>query len=189
MKLLSTLKEARKTGRERRKTLMGAIKGTSHEFHGIGVGMNHTYDSAAIYLDDENHGSRMRPTWPENPILYHWITSFSDHRLPHAWLKTRTPMKNHVSTIDLAGHGIFCLLTGIGREKWREAAKTVGKELGVEIRSHSIGWEQDYGDVYRDWERKREVEEHGGVLVRPDRYVCWRAVEMEEDSTTKLIKS
>ena len=61
------------------------------------------------------------------------------------------PLKQHTSTIDLAGHGRFTLLTGIGGEKWIEAAEKVGKGLGVEIKGYSIGWGQEWVDVYRDW--------------------------------------
>jgi len=52
----------------------------------------------------------------------------------------------------------------------------------------AIGWEQDYEDVYRDWEKEREVDEDGVILVMPDRYVCWRAVEADGDCTKKLME-
>jgi hypothetical protein len=41
--------------------------------------------------------------------------------------------------------------------------------------------------VYGDWERRREVEEDGCVLVRPDRTVCWRSEQMQEDCDGKLL--
>jgi hypothetical protein len=72
----------------------------------------------------------------------------------------------------LAGHGVFCLLTGIGGDNWKAASQSVSRELGLEIRSHGIGWGQDYVDVYGDWEEKREVEEDGAILIRPDRFIC-----------------
>ena len=61
------------------------------------------------------------------------------------------PVKDHTSTIDLAGHGKFSLITGIGGEKWVEAARAIEKELGIEINTHTIGWGQEWVDVYRDW--------------------------------------
>ena len=56
----------------------------------------------------------------------------------------------------------------------------------MEIASSSIGWKQDYEDVYFDWARRREVEEHGCVLARPDRFVAWRSKEMIDAPTEKL---
>lgn len=94
-------------------------------------------------------------------MLEHEITTFPGSRLPHAWLNTRVPGKKF-STIDLAGHGKFCLLTGIGGEWWKSEAEAVGKSPGVEIMCYPIGWTQDYKDVYFDWARRREVQEDGG---------------------------
>lgn len=151
MKILDSLKTASPEARERRKRINAAIEGTSHEFHGLGVEMNHRYESSAVYLDDEIKAGTPKPEWPEDPILHHKASTYPGHRLPHAWLNKTLPLKNQVSTIDLAGHGQFCLLTGIGGEKWIEAAAKVGKELGLAINAHSIGWGQEWVDVYRDW--------------------------------------
>jgi hypothetical protein len=186
MDFLKTLSEPTHEGKDRRKRLNAAIEWTSQEFHGIGVEMNHYYESDAVDLVDEIKALRKSPQWPENSTLYHLSTTFPGHRLPHAWLNHRMPTKKHVSTIDVAGHGVFCLLTGIGGEQWKEAAKSVSTELGIDIRAYGIGWGQEYEDVYRDWEKKREIEEDGAILVRPDRYICWRAMQMDGDCTKKL---
>ena len=189
MKVFNELNSSSPAGRARRKQLNEAIEGTAHEFHGIGVEMNHRYTSDAVVLDDEKTAKREPPSWPDDKVLHHRASTFPGSRLPHAWLNTRLPTPDHTSTHDIAGHGVFCLLTGIGGDGWKTAAEKVSKELGVEIKSHSIGWNQDWEDVYRDWERKREVEEDGCVLIRPDRYVCWRAMEGgdEEDKLRKVM--
>jgi hypothetical protein len=57
---------------------------------------------------------------------------------------------------------------------------------GVEIKSYSIGWKEDFEDVYFDWARRREVDEDGCVLVRPDRFVAWRSKSMVEDCAISL---
>ena len=184
MEQFDQLKAATPEGAKRRTALRDAVQGTSHEFHGLGIEMNQRYESGAVYVADEPNA---RPPLPEDEILEHEVTTYPGSRLPHAWINTRNPGKLF-STIDLAGHGAFCLITSIGGEKWKEAAKMVEKELGVEVRAYSLGWMQDYEDVYSDWARRREVGEDGCVLVRPDRFVAWRSMGMIDDCEGKLLK-
>ncbi|KAH6682997.1 FAD binding domain-containing protein [Halenospora varia] len=176
------LSEATPKGGARRQKLQTAIHGTSHEFHAVGVEMNQRYESKVVYLNDESP----RPPLPEDPVLKHEITTYPGSRLPHAWLNTRLPGKQ-ISTIDLAGHCAFSLYTGIGGEKWKIAAASTSKTLGIDIRAYSIGWKQDYEDVYFDWARRREISEDGCVLVRPDRFVAWRSQDMIKDPEQKLL--
>lgn len=182
----SEFKSPSREGRERRRRLRMAIEMTAHEFHGLGIEMNQRLESTAIVHDDE----APRPPLPEDPILFHEITTYPGSRLPHAWLNTRSPGKQ-ISTIDLAGNGKFCLLTGIGGEKWKAAVRDVSSRLGLEGRiiAYSIGWGCDYEDVYFDWARHREIDEDGCVLVRPDRYVCWRSFGMTDNAGVKLEKA
>lgn len=175
------LSEATAEGTARRAALQTAIEGTAHEFHGLGIEMNQRYESTAIYLADEGP----RPALPHDPLLEQEITTYPGSRLPHAWLNKKIP-EEQISTIDLAGHGVFCLLTGIGGQSWRTAAMEIAKEMDIEIRTYSIGWNQDYEDVYSDWARRREIAEDGCILVRPDRFVAWRAAKMQPDCERKL---
>ncbi|KUJ13596.1 uncharacterized protein LY89DRAFT_622534 [Mollisia scopiformis] len=176
------LSEASPAGIKRRAKLQEAVKDTSHEFHGVGVEMNQRYESKAIFLQDEGP----RPPLPQDAVLEHEITTYPGSRLPHAWLNTKLPGKQF-STIDLAGHGSFCLLTGIGGDEWKTAARQAAKELDININAYSIGWRQDYEDVYFDWARRREIAEDGCVLVRPDRFVAWRSKGMISDPAEKLL--
>lgn len=180
-KAFKELKEPTRVGAYRREKLRTAIEGTAHEFHAVGQEMNQRYESDAVYLEDEVS----RPPLPEDPILHHQITTYPGSRLPHAWLNTRVPGKQF-STQDIAGKGHFTLFTGIGGEKWRDAVKKVSERYGVEIHVCSIGWEQDYEDVYSDWARRREIDDDGCVLVRPDRFVAWRARLMPDQPEEKL---
>lgn len=59
---------------------------------------------------------------------------------------------------------------------------------GVKINAYSIGWTQDWEDVYGDWGRRREIEEDGCLLVRPDRTIAWRSVSMRDDASAALLK-
>lgn len=171
-------------GKARRKRLREAVDHTGHEFGGIGIEMNQWYDSSAVYLHNE---PAKRPSPPEDTVLEYQITTYPGSRLPHAWLNRKCPVEP-ISTIDLAGHGAFCLLTGIGGEAWKQAAVEVCRYIGVKINVHSIGWGQDWIDVYGDWERRREVDEDGCILVRPDRTVCWRSPSMRKDANAHLLK-
>ncbi|ESZ97364.1 hypothetical protein SBOR_2248 [Sclerotinia borealis F-4128] len=182
-KHFAELSEATPQGAARRARFQTAIEGTAREFHGVGIEMNQRYESSAVYSSNE----KPRPSLPADPVLDHEITTYPGSRLPHAWLNTKVPGKQF-STIDLAGHGRFCLLTGIGGEKWRPAAAKAAEILGLEINVYSIGWRQDYEDVYFDWARRREVGESGCVLVRPDRFVAWRSMEMMNMPNEKLLQ-
>ena len=168
-------------GRRRREAFRKGIENTGTEFHGLGVEMNQQYRSDAVYLLDEPEA----PALPEDAVRYRLISTYPGMRLPHAWLNTRVPGKRF-STIDLAGHGVFCLLTGPGGEKWKDAAGKVAEKVGVEIRTYSIGWKEDYEDVYFDWAKRSEIEEDGCVLVRPDRFVAWRSRSIIGNAEAKL---
>lgn len=179
--ILAEFDDPGEKGRKRRQAFQQAIENTTTEFHGLGIEMNQRYISNAVYQADQ--GSPPPP--PQDPVKTHQITTYPGRRLPHAWLNTRSPGKR-LSTIDLAGHGRFCLLTGPGGQAWKSAAKSVSEALGVDLVSYSVGWKQDYEDVYFDWAKKREVDEDGCVLVRPDRFVAWRSSSMVSDPAKRL---
>ncbi|RHZ50596.1 uncharacterized protein CDV56_104150 [Aspergillus thermomutatus] len=174
-KALHELRQPTAAGQQRRRTLREAVTLTSHEFHGLGVEMNQRYAGMGVYDADEVQSYRLPGRAAEDPVLYHEPSTYPGCRLPHVWLNTAVPGEL-VSTIDLAGHGAFVLFTGIGGGNWKQAARHVADRLSVPMRSYSIGFRQDWEDVYFEWERVREVKETGAVLVRPDRYVAWRAV-------------
>jgi hypothetical protein len=183
IEILAEFDDLGEKGRRRRQEFQKGIENTATEFHGLGIEMNQHYVSDAVYLADEGPA----PKGLEDEVKEHHISTRPGMRLPHAWLNTRVPGEK-VSTIDLAGHGRFCLITGPGGQKWKESAEKIAKVVGVEIQGYSIGWKQDYEDVYFDWARRREVEEDGCVLVRPDRFVAWRSKSMVADSATTLEK-
>lgn len=183
VKAFRELGAATPEGELRRQSFRDAIAGTAREFHAVGWEMNQRYVSGAVYLED---GASPRPPLPDDPVLYHKITTYPGSRLPHAWLNTRIP-RERFSTIDIVGHGNFTLLTGVSGEKWRTAAQIAAKSLSITLPVYSIGWGQDYEDVYFDWSRRREVRDDGCILVRPDRYVAWRSMGTLDDCNSKLV--
>jgi hypothetical protein len=182
-RMFSELSEDSPAGQSRRAKFRSAIEQITHEYSGLGMEMNHRYNSGAVFQKDEGPW----PPLPEDSIFYHHPLTYPGSRLPHAWLNTAVPSKKK-STIDLAGHGKFTLFTGIGGWKWKDAAESVERSLGVPMVAYSIGYGQDYEAMYFDWERLRQVEEDGCVLVRPDRFVAWRSAILPEDCGNKLLE-
>lgn len=175
-------------GRTRRKNLQVALEETDHEYHALGREMGQFYQSKAIYTDDEKGPYYTPKLLAQDQDLIYNRSTYPGCRLPHVWLNKSIPTKP-ISTIDLAGHGAFTLLTGIGGDAWKAAALQVAQSLEVPIKAYSIGYRQDYEDFYFDWANIRQVDETGCVLVRPDRFVGWRCHEVLSDDaqcTTKL---
>jgi hypothetical protein len=171
-------------GRLRRSKLEAAVEGIHREHNAVGVEMNQHYYSDAVFLDDE---ADARQPLDKDPVLYYQPSTYPGSRLPHAWLNTAVPSKQ-LSTIDLAGKGRFTLFTGAGGDKWKDAARNVSKTLGVPIEGFSVGYRQDYEDVYFDWAKLRGVEESGCVLVRPDRFVAWRSMGVRDNCEERLLE-
>lgn len=182
------LKEDSARGQDARKKLRDLSLWLDHETHALGLEMGQRYSSSAVYLNDEE------PWTPpgreaEDEILYYEPCTYPGRRLPHVWVGQNPPTKM-VSTLDLAGKGKFTLFTGIGGTSWRKAALEVGKSLGFEIETISIGSGQDWEDTYWDWSQRRGVEDNGVVLVRPDLFCAWRAnsrLASEYECSEKLL--
>jgi 2,4-dichlorophenol 6-monooxygenase len=171
-------KEDSPRGAESRAKLKAAIELKNYEFNAHGVELGHRYRSGAVIAD-----GTPEPEFTRDPELYYHATTWPGARLPHAWLEHKG---KKVSTHDLAGKGRFTLFTGIGGERWLEAAADVTQRTGVPIAALVIGPGRDARDIYDDWARLSEVEETGCVLVRPDAHVAWRSAAMVEDPVAEL---
>ncbi|KAI4189791.1 MAG: hypothetical protein L6R41_001216 [Letrouitia leprolyta] len=173
-----------------RATFRTLIEDLDQERHGLGCEMNQFYESQAIYIDDE---TETVPTFHGLEAELHYTEStYPGSRLPHAWLRAPNifgPGEPMVSTHDLAGKSRFTLFTGLGgKAKWKAQADEVAQELGVEMVVYSIGWRQDYEDVFFAWEKKRGIGEKGAILVRPDRTVAWRSEGLPAASNNSIGK-
>ncbi|MBN9219851.1 MAG: FAD-dependent monooxygenase [Mesorhizobium sp.] len=154
-----------------------------YEFDAHGVEMNQRYKSGAIVTDGQKE-----PAFEKDAELHYQPTSWPGARLPHAWLHSDDPAHRggKVSTLDLAGHGKFTVLTGIGGQGWLDAARVVGKDLGIDISGHMIGPRQPWQDFSGDWARAREIRDSGALLVRPDQHVGWRSDAISADPAADL---
>ena len=181
--VLEEFKADSEAGRARRAAWREMVEAHQYIHHALGIEMNQRYSSIAVYLDDEREGP---PEYERDPALYYEKSTYPGSRLPHAWLNSASPSKP-LSTHDLTGKGGFAILTGIGgKSAWSAAAKEVSQELGVSIHVSSIGWRQDYEDPSFKWEKVRGVGDHGGVLIRPDRFVAWRCQDEQGATAPKL---
>ncbi|MEU6578770.1 FAD-dependent monooxygenase [Streptomyces sp. NPDC046805] len=165
-------------GRKRRRQLEAVLKENDYHFNAHGVELGQRYDSDAVVSD-----GTAEPSYTRDPELYYHPTTFPGACLPHAWLEHDG---RRISSLDLVGDDRFALITGIGGEAWLQAAEKVSAELGVQIAGRPVGYRLKYADVYGDWRRLREVDDRGCLLVRPDRHVAWRSLDLVGDPVQTL---
>jgi 2,4-dichlorophenol 6-monooxygenase len=91
-----------------------------------------------------------------------------------------------LSTLDLAPVTRFTLITGIAGDAWVSATEKVARDLGIPLEAVVIGPGREITDIYFDWARLREVAEDGAILVRPDKHIGWRSMDMPEDPERAL---
>ncbi len=165
---------------KQRAAIREAIAFKKYEFDAHGVEMNQRYRSDAVETDGQ-----IEPAFDLDAELHYQPTTWPGARLPHVWVFDHDSGDQY-STLDLVGQGAFTILTGIGGEAWRDAAQTVGAELGMDLRVHVIGPRQKYVDHTGDWARARDIADTGCILVRPDQHVAWRVAELSDDPAGEL---
>ncbi|TQL67914.1 2,4-dichlorophenol 6-monooxygenase [Nocardioides albertanoniae] len=165
------------SGRARRQRLTEVLAENEYHFNAHGVELGQRYASGAVVSDGPP------PAYTRDPQLYYHPTTYPGAYLPHEWV-VRDGQR--VSTLDLAGEGRFTLITGTGGQHWTDAAAKVGAELGVDIQTVAIGRGQEVDDAYGAWSAASEIDDHGALLVRPDRYVAWRCSSHDGDPTATL---
>jgi 2,4-dichlorophenol 6-monooxygenase len=171
---LAKRKDPGPKGEKIRAALREAIAYKAYEFDAHGVEHNQRYSSAAVVPD-----GTPTPEYRQDPELYAQATTWPGAKLPHTWV---TREGRRVSTLDLAGHGEFALVTGIGGKAWLDAAAELGHHLGIAITPVSIGPGEEYEDPYGTWAELREIEDGGALLVRPDLYIAARRLTAPSSS-------
>ena len=159
-------------GEKVRAGLREAIAYKAHEFDAHGVEHNQRYRSAAVVPE----GTPM-PAWRRDPELYAQPTTWPGAKLPHTWV---TRAGHRVSTLDLAGHGRFTVVTGVGGGPWLAAARAAGEQFGLTLTEVAIGPGLPFDDPYGTWAELRETGDAGVLLVRPDLYVAARHQDAPE---------
>jgi len=154
-----------------RRAVQDALDLKNTEFNAQGVEMNQRYDSGAVVPDQPSKPE----VWARDQQLYNQATTRPGAKLPHAWLVGRDGLR--VSTLDVTGQGAFTLMTGLAGQAWVEAAKTLDLPFLRVVVAGAPGAQ----DFYCDWQRLRELDEAGALLVRPDGHVAWREMGAVHD--------
>jgi 2,4-dichlorophenol 6-monooxygenase len=176
---LSRMWSGRPEDGEMRSGVLRAMRAGSMEFNELNVEFGYTYESAAVVPD-----GTPAPDSVDDIRVYEPSTR-PGAPLPHAWIDdedgNRRPIK------DLVDPGRFLLIAGEEGAAWCEAAREIAAEAGLPIDAVRIGHlDGDLFDPRCSWLRRREIEEGGAILVRPDRFVAWRSIGASEDPREEL---
>lgn len=155
-----------------RRAVQDALALKNTEFNALGTELNQRYASAAVISEPDGEPE----VFARDPGLHFQASTRPGARVPHVWLVDENGRRT--SSIDLCGGGCFTLITGLAGEAWDAAATTLASPL---VRVVVIGSARAQ-DVYCDWQRVREIDEDGALLVRPDGYVGWRAMHRAKDA-------
>ena len=82
-----------------------------------------------------------------------------------------------MSTLDVTGKGLFTVVTGLAGTAWKDAVR----RLDLPFLRIVVTGSPEAQDLYCEWQRVREIEEAGALLVRPDGVVAWRDKEGTPD--------
>jgi 2,4-dichlorophenol 6-monooxygenase len=171
--------EAGPAGDALRSSGFSAIASQSMEFNEPNVELGYAYESNAVVPD----GSA-RPE-PIDPIHVYEPSTRPGSPLPHAWVD-RHGERRALRDLQAPAGFLFVAGEGAGRA-WCDAARTVGTELDLELTalvlSHLVG---DWLDPRCAWIRQRGHGPEGAVLVRPDRTVGWRAMQLPANPEATL---
>ncbi len=179
MERLRRIWSGRPEDAEHRASVLRGMRAQSMEFSELNVEYGYTYESAAVVPDGTE------PPAPVDDVRVYEPSTRPGAPLPHAWIEDeegeRRPLK------DLVSPGRFLLIAGEYGAAWCEAANQLASEVGLPLDAVRIGHlDGDLFDPRGAWVRHREIESDGAILVRPDRFIAWRAPSAAEDPLGEL---
>jgi hypothetical protein len=136
-----------------------------------------SYGSSAVIPDGTP------PQQLDDPVTQYVPTARPGRRAPHVWLE-RDGVR--LSTIDLFGR-CFVLLAGRRGDAWRAAAQQLAGPSYPTLVAHTIGAGGPLTDPDDTWQDAYEIDDEGGVLVRPDGHVAWRSRAASDDPARAII--
>ncbi len=162
-----------------RREVMRLMRASSMEFCELNVEYGYAYESAAVVPD----GADPLPN-PDEVRIYRPSTR-PGSPLPHAWIDDEDGVRRPIK--DLVAPGRFLLITGEDGQPWCEAARRIASDAGLPLDALCIGHiDGDLFDPRCTWLRRREIGADGAILVRPDRFVCWRSLGAGGDPQSEL---
>lgn len=165
-------------GGPQRQKIFDALKLQNGQFNAHGVELGQHYESDAVVSD----GSTAKADDRKSDLVYE-PTTIPGNPIPHAWLDVAG---EDTSTLDLCGYDQFTLITGAAGQGWLDAANSVASDLGIKMEAVQVSLGLPVNDVYGDWIKRREVNDGGCVLVRPDRIVAWRSMDLGSEPEARL---
>ncbi|MGJ3648004.1 FAD-dependent monooxygenase [Sphingomonas sp. GlSt437] len=165
--------------RSYRSAALRAIRQMSMEASELNVEYGYHYASSAIIPD----GSAA----PElaDAIRDYQPCARPGAPLPHAWLDNEAGERSPIK--DLVKAGRFVLIAGEEGDNWCRAAEQLAADEGWPIDAVRIGHiDGDLFDQRLAWVKARGIGPAGAVLVRPDRFVAWRAADVAADPAATL---
>ena len=179
MQLLRRMWSDRSEDAAHRSSVLRAMRAQSMEFNELNVEYGYAYDSAAIVSDGT------AAAVPVDDIRVYEPTTRPGAPLPHAWIDDEDG--NRLAIKDLVRPGRFLLIAGEDGQAWCEATQELAEDEGLPLDAVRIG--HLGGDLYDPrcgWLRRRQIAGNGALLVRPDRFVAWRAQASADDPRNEL---
>jgi FAD binding domain len=179
LELLRRMWSGRSQDAELRSNALRVMRAQSMEFSELGVEYGYSYESEAV-LPDGN-----LPPEPIDDIRVYEPSTRPGAPLPHAWAEdedgNRLPIK------DLVRPGRFLLIAGEDGHPWCEEARHLAAAANLPLDAVRIGHlDGDLFDPRCAWLRYRQIATDGAILVRPDRFVAWRALSACTDPQSVL---
>jgi 2,4-dichlorophenol 6-monooxygenase len=180
MDRLRRLWSARPEDAELRSSVLRGMRAQSMEFSELNVEYGYRYESAAVVSDGTD-----APT-PVDDVRVYEPSTRPGAPLPHAWVEDEDGERRPIK--DLVAPGRFLLIAGEDGSAWCGAAEELARAAGLPLDAVRIGHLD--GDLYDPrcaWLRQRQIERDGAVLVRPDRFIAWRAPTAVDDPLGELV--
>jgi 2,4-dichlorophenol 6-monooxygenase len=182
MAALRRLWSGKPEDREYRSAVLRAMRAQSMEFSELNVEYGYEYDSAAVVPDGTPTPS------PIDDVRVYEPSTRPGSPLPHAWIDDEDG--NRDALRKLVAPGRFLLVAGEEGDAWYAAARGLAADADVPVDAVRIGHlDGDLFDPRCTWLRHRAIGSHGAVLVRPDRFVAWRAPAASEDPRRALAEA
>ena len=149
------------------------------EFSELNVEYGYCYQSAAVVPD----GSAAPA--PADDVRVYQPSTRPGAPLPRAWIDDEDGRRRPVN--DLVAPGRFLLIAGEDGQAWCEAARQLAAEADIPLDAVRIGHlDGDLYDPRCTWLRYRQIDGDGAILVRPDRFIGWRAPSSAADPRREL---